>query len=334
MHAFGAKPPPVQPSQGRSGKFRTRFSPVTTGAAGQSSGSRSPKAAQAAARRQRPALARGHGNLPRHIAMRVLRALADHAVSRVTPDLLLLAVQKPIRRRQVATLAAVPSRWCTRPRGSVPMCSFTPKCHRFPFFVWCISGSRALLSFPVDDGAEMMVAPTMVPFFSTPPPLGQVIPDIPNGWCASPWRSSRWRKSGSSSRPEPSQAPPRQSAGCSPPRKPVLHRRVNRVAERLQCTRSITDDGYGCRPCRRPSDTSAQCGPPAAPRGSGRPSAPERSRGASCDRIRGWQRSIAEGAACQRRGARQRARTECAMQRPKPGCIQRFPSHLELKLRA
>ncbi len=60
------------------------------------------------------------------------------------------------------------------------MCSFIPKCHRFPFLVRCISGSRALLSFPIDDGAEMMVTSTMPPFFSSPPrPLGQVIPDIP-----------------------------------------------------------------------------------------------------------------------------------------------------------
>ncbi len=209
MRVFGAKPPPVQPPQGRSGKFRTRFSPVTTGAAGQSSGSRSPKSGasrctsspdpdsepcrsrapardpermlhphpslrrlrpgRGAARRQRPALARGHGNLSRNIAMRVLRTLADPAVSRVTPDLLLLAVQKLARRRQVATLAAVPSRWRTRPRGSVPMCSFIPKCHRFPFLVWCISGSWALLSLLVDDGAETMVASTMAPFFSKTP---------------------------------------------------------------------------------------------------------------------------------------------------------------------
>ena len=111
-----------------------------------------------------------------------------------------------------------------------PMCSFIPKCHRFPFLVWCISGSRALLSFLVDDGAEMMVASTMPPFFSTPP-LGQVIPDVPNSWCVSPWLSSRWRKSGSSSRPEPSQAPLRQGAGRSVPRKQVLHRRVPQIAE-------------------------------------------------------------------------------------------------------
>ena len=133
------------------------------------------------------------------------------------------------------------------------------------------------------------------------PPPSQVIPDIPNSWCASPWRS-----------------------GC-------------RTAGRSARAASPTADA-AVAPCRRPSDTPAQCGLPSAPKGSGRPSAPERSRGASCascDRIRGWRRSIAEGAACQdppkRRGARQRARTGCAMQRPKSGCIQRFPSHLALK---
>ena len=50
MRVFGAKPPLLQPPQGRSGKFRTRFSLVIASAAGQSSGSRSPEAAQAAAR--------------------------------------------------------------------------------------------------------------------------------------------------------------------------------------------------------------------------------------------------------------------------------------------
>ncbi len=63
----------------------------------------------------------------------------------------------------------VPSRWCTSSPGSVPTCSFIPKCHWFPFCRLVISGSRALLSFPVDDGAEMMVASTMVPFFSKTP---------------------------------------------------------------------------------------------------------------------------------------------------------------------
>ena len=102
--------------------------------------------------------------------MCALRTLSDPVVSGVSPNLFLLTVQKPIRRRQVATLAAVPSRWRARPRGSVSMCSFIPKCRRFPFLVRYISGSRALLLFLVDDGAEMMVASTMMPFFSSPPP--------------------------------------------------------------------------------------------------------------------------------------------------------------------
>lgn len=38
-----------------------------------------------------------------------------------------------------------------------------PKCQALPFFVWCISGSRALPSFLVELGAAMMVASTMVP---------------------------------------------------------------------------------------------------------------------------------------------------------------------------
>ena len=33
-----------------------------------------------------------------------------------------------------------------------------PKCHWLPFLVWCISGSRALLLFLVEDGAAMIVA--------------------------------------------------------------------------------------------------------------------------------------------------------------------------------
>ncbi len=49
MRVFGVEPPPVQPPQGRSGRFWTCFSPIAARVAGQSSGSRSPEAAQAAA---------------------------------------------------------------------------------------------------------------------------------------------------------------------------------------------------------------------------------------------------------------------------------------------
>ena len=38
------------------------------------------------------------------------------------------------------------------------MCAFIPKCHSFPFFVWCISGSRCFALFFVDVGAAMSVA--------------------------------------------------------------------------------------------------------------------------------------------------------------------------------
>ncbi len=132
-------------------------------------------------------------------------------------------MQKPIRRRQVTTFAAVPFRWCTSPRGPVPTGSFIPRCRRFPFPVRCIFGSRALLSFPVDDGGVNDTA-----LFQQAPLLGQAIPDLPNGRCA-----SRRRKSGSSSRPEPSPDSPRQSARRSPPRKQVLHHRIAWVAEQL-----------------------------------------------------------------------------------------------------
>ncbi len=61
---------------------------------------------------------------------------------------------------------AVPSRWRTRPRGSVPVRSFIPKYCWFPFLVRCIFRPRALLPFLTDDGAE-----TMPPSFSKPSPV-------------------------------------------------------------------------------------------------------------------------------------------------------------------
>ena len=38
-----------------------------------------------------------------------------------------------------------------------------PKYHWLPFLVWCISGSRALAAFLVEEGALMIVASTIVP---------------------------------------------------------------------------------------------------------------------------------------------------------------------------
>src|SRR5262249_18264342 len=50
-----------------------------------------------------------------------------------------------------------------------PKCAFIPKYHWVPFFVWCISGSRCLSAFLVDDGALMIVASTIVPVASFSP---------------------------------------------------------------------------------------------------------------------------------------------------------------------
>ena len=46
-----------------------------------------------------------------------------------------------------------------------PMWHFIPNFHSLPFFVWCISESRAFSAFLVELGALMMVASTMVPPF-------------------------------------------------------------------------------------------------------------------------------------------------------------------------
>ena len=62
------------------------------------------------------------------------------------------------------------ARPCTTPvSASAPMCTFIPKCHSFPFFTWCISGSRSPVRFFVDAGASMMLASTIVPSLSLSP---------------------------------------------------------------------------------------------------------------------------------------------------------------------
>ena len=74
-----------------------------------------------------------------------------------------------------ASLAAVVMTVCTRPLwASTVMCAFMPKCHRLPFLVWCISGSRSPSVFFVELGAAMMVASTMLPFLRSRPLRAQV----------------------------------------------------------------------------------------------------------------------------------------------------------------
>ena len=98
-----------------------------------------------------------------------------------------------------------------------------------------------------------------------------MITDLPNGRCASPRRSSRRRKSESSPRPAPSPDSPRQdtltlSASQACPPSPDCS--GCRTAERSARAASPAADA-AVAPCGRPSDTSAQCGHPGAPGGSG-----------------------------------------------------------------
>ena len=53
--------------------------------------------------------------------------------------------------------------------GVHPICAFMTKCHRLPFLVWCISGSRSTMLFLVELGAAISVASTAVPVLSIRP---------------------------------------------------------------------------------------------------------------------------------------------------------------------
>ena len=110
---------------------------------------------------ERLAHARMHRNVPVDCLVRVFRTLANALVASV-------AFSPPCRSACVwvtsATLPAVPTTDCTRPVAmSTPTRAFMPKCQSFPFFDWCISGSRSLSRFFVDGGAEINVASTIVP---------------------------------------------------------------------------------------------------------------------------------------------------------------------------
>ena len=76
-------------------------------------------------------------------------------------------------------------------------------------------------------------------------------------------RSSRRRKSGSSSCPEPSPDLPRQGAGRSRPRRAGPPSRgspdCRKAARNARAASPVADTAVA--PCRRPSDASAQCGP-------------------------------------------------------------------------
>ena len=71
------------------------------------------------------------------------------------------------------------------------MWSFIPKYHSFPFFTWCISGSRSRRRFFVDDGAAMMLASTIVPSLSRSPCRARCSLIAASSSTPRSWRSSR-----------------------------------------------------------------------------------------------------------------------------------------------
>ena len=137
MCVFGAESPLIQPPQGRSGRFRTRFSPVTASAAGQSSGSRSPEAAQAAACSP-PAPGSGPWPSPGSVAWRGSWQCATTPRDARAPHV--------SRSRDIWRL--FPPDGASASGGLVPTGSFIPKCRRFPFLVRGISGSAGVAPVP------------------------------------------------------------------------------------------------------------------------------------------------------------------------------------------
>ena len=238
---------------------------------------------------------------------------------------------KGLRTLGAATPHATTSRCACSARLSIPrypasvQARSSSPCRSRSVCFRCISGSRTLFLFLVDDGAEMMVASTMPPSFSSTPAR----PGDPRSAERQVRQSAALQpaaeigtvvSSDTFSRLVPAR---RRTLSASQAGPPSPDRSGCIMAERSARAASPATDAAAA-PCGHPLDASAQCGS----------SAPERSRGASwasCNRIRGWRRSIAEGAACrdppkERRGAKWQARPQCTMPCPKSGCIQRFPS--------
>ena len=98
-----------------------------------------------------PAPARPHGHLPVHFPTLVLRTLVHALVAGVAPHLGFAAVTKCA----CVTSAPFGNPWVRPDCESTPMCAFIPKYQRLPFFVGCISGSRSPFLFFVDEGASI-----------------------------------------------------------------------------------------------------------------------------------------------------------------------------------
>src|SRR5690554_4929803 len=113
------------------------------------------------------------------------------------------------------------------------MCIFMPKCHSLPFLVWCISGSRLLVLFLVELGAEIMVASAMLPSRSIRPFFSTCLFTSLNSALPRPYCSRKCRKVPHGLNLEQS----------------IFHRRVAQVIEQLHAV----DSQHGRQRIRRSS---------------------------------------------------------------------------------
>ncbi len=113
MSVFGTVSPPVQPPQGRSGRFRTHGPPSLQVRPGNHQ-------VREAQERRKPLHIPLQPSMANHVAAE--RPLHNPLISGVSPDLFLLAVQRPARRRQVA-IPPPPKRGCSARQRVHPGCT-------------------------------------------------------------------------------------------------------------------------------------------------------------------------------------------------------------------
>src|SRR5207253_9860815 len=134
-------------------------------------------------------------DVPVDIAVLKFGPLVRPGIAGIGEDSLLPAVQQGRRLVDVGFVGGGARDRVHHPRGDItPICAFIPKCHWLPFLVWCISGSRALLLFLVEDGAAMIVASTIVPWRISRPRSSSIADTSANNAWLNSCRSSQWRK--------------------------------------------------------------------------------------------------------------------------------------------
>ncbi len=139
------------------------------------------------------ALARAHGDVLLHVRLGI-GPLGRPLVARIAERIDFLAVQQITCFDDIAMWPEVPRTAYTRPESaSTPMWAFIPNCHWLPFWLECISGSRALASFLVELGAAMSVASMTVPARSSRPLWPSRSLTVTRICSASSCFSSAWR---------------------------------------------------------------------------------------------------------------------------------------------